>query len=356
MLKLKNIFRQLSNKLLFLILILLIIVSLFYVFFKNIIVENFGTSNDDVAFDIPTLKKWSFEESKSWYKILKGGYKKNFSELGFTTPNSKLSILFLFTNLKGTDYWRNIFRFTNTSNDCCNKGDRIPALWVRPDNNNNFHVRFSTDANGNDGIDTGILFPMAVPILIGLIFDGNTFTLYYNNIMAYNGTFNNIMARDSTTVLQIADSFYQQDGSLFIKNFTLYDGALTQTDINSVYDKLSQGPEGPAGPAGPDGIAGIAGPAGPAGAAGPAGVSGSPGPAGAVGPIGPAGPAGPAGIDGPAGPAGPAGVDGIDGVDGVSSENSGSNNSSSNKSRGNFGSNFSSNFGNYNNNNQLYEY
>ena len=354
MLKLKNIFRQLSNKLLFLILILLIIVFLFYIFFKNIIIENFGGSNDDVAFDIPTLKKWSFEESKSWYKILKGGYKKNFSELGFTTPNSKLSILFLFTNLKGTDYWRNIFRFTNTSNDCCNKGDRIPALWVRPDNNNNFHVRFSTDANGNDGIDTGILFPMGVPILIGLVFDGNTFTLYYNNIMAYNSTFNNIMARDSNTVLQIADSFYEQDGSLFIKNFTLYDGALTQTDINSIYDKLSQGADGadgPAGPAGPDGPAGVAGPAG---AAGPAGVSGSAGPAGIAGPIGPTGIAGPAG---PIGPAGPAGIDGVDGVDGVSSENSssnnsGSNNSGSNNSRGNFGSNF----GNYNSNSQLYEY
>ena len=98
MLKLKNIFRKLSNKFLFLILILLIIVFLFCIFLKNIIVENFGGSTDSAAFDIPTLKKWSFEESKNWYKILKGGYKKNFSELGFTTPNSKLSVLFIILN------------------------------------------------------------------------------------------------------------------------------------------------------------------------------------------------------------------------------------------------------------------
>jgi hypothetical protein len=327
MLKLKNIFRKLSNKFLFLIIILLIIVSLFYIFFKNIIIENFGSSTDNVAFDIPTLKKWSFEESTNWYKIQKGGYKKNFSELGFTTPNSKLSILFLFTNLKGTDYWRNIFRFTNTSNDCCNKGDRIPAVWVKPDNNNNLWIRFSTDTNGDDGIETGILFPMGVPILIGLIFDANTFTLYYNNIMAYNGTFNNIMARDSNTILQIGDSFYEQDGSIFIKNFTLYDGALTQTDINSIYDKLSQGP------AGADGIAGIAGIAGAAGAAGVAGAAGSAGIAGI---------AGPAGIDGSVGPAGPAGITGPTGPTGPASENSGSNSSE------NSGSSFGGNFGNRN--------
>ena len=324
MINLKNIFRQFSNKLLFLILILLSIVFLFYIFFKNIIVENFGGSNDYVAFDIPTLKKWSFEESKNWYTIISGGYRKNFSELGFTTPNSKLSVLFLFTNLRGTAAWRNIFRFTNTSNDCCNRGDRVIALFVRPENNNNFHVRFSTDSNGNDGIDTGILFPMGVPILVGLIFDGNTFTMYYNNIMAYNGTFNNIMPRDSTTVLQIADSFYPPDGNIFIKNFTLYDGALTQTDINSIYDKLLQGPEGPAGkegPAGPIGPAGIAGPIGPAGKEGPMGPAGKEGPMGPAGPIGPAGPMGPPGIDS------------------VSSETSKKNSIS------NFGSNFSSNFG-----------
>ena len=96
MLKLKNIFRKPSNKFLFLILILLIIVFLFFIFLKNIIIENFGSSTDSAAFDIPTLKKWSFEESANWYKIQKGGYTKNFSELDFTIPNSKLSILFSF--------------------------------------------------------------------------------------------------------------------------------------------------------------------------------------------------------------------------------------------------------------------
>lgn len=239
MLSIQKIFRKKEN--IIFIIILIIIVYFVCGYFKKLLIENFGGSSDDVAFDVPTQKKWKFDQSKSWYKIQQNGYKINFSELGFTMPNSQLSILFLYMNFKGQDYWRNVFRLTNTTNNCCNAGDRLIAMWIHPDKTNNFHIRFTTDTDGNDGMDSGILLPMGIPVFIGLVFDNNIFNLYINSVLSYTGTFNNIAKRDSNAVLQIGDEFHQQDGNIYIKNFTMYDGVLTQTDINNVYDKLTDG-------------------------------------------------------------------------------------------------------------------
>ena len=242
MLSIKKIFRKKENIIFAIIfLILIIIVYLISGYFKRLLIENFGGSGDYAAFDAPTQKKWKFDESKNWYKIQQNGYKINFSELGFTIPNSQLSILFLYMNFKGQDYWRNVFRLTNTTKDCCNPGDRLIAMWIHPDKTNNFHIRFTTDTDGNDGMDSGILLPMGTPLFIGLVFDNNIFNLYINSVLSYTGTFNNIAKRDTNTVLQIGDEFFKQDGNIHIKNFTMYDGALTQTDINNVFDKLTQG-------------------------------------------------------------------------------------------------------------------
>jgi hypothetical protein len=315
-----------------LLLLLVVIVSLlvlrlvvsYFVNPKSITIEKFVDSTTAAAFSVPTLKKWSFEESSSWYKVLPKGssYQVPFSDLGFTMPNSVISISFLINIVGGSAAWREVFRFNDgTSRDCCEKGDRIPAFFVWPDNTTKFHIRFSTDGDGNDGIDSPTLIPMATPVMITLVFDTNNFKLYINNNISYSGDFNNVFSRTDKTILYIGENFdsYGADGNILIKNFTVYDGALSETDVTNMYNKLEELPPGVAGPAGPAGPAGTPGVAGPAGAPG---VSGQPGTPGIAGPAGTPGVAGKTGLTGPKGNTGPKGSMG----EPPSSSSSGSNN------------------------------
>lgn len=255
---------------------------------KGVAVEKFINSDTASAFSVPTLKKWSFDESSSWYKVKPKGsaFQMPFSSMGFTMPNSVISVSFLLNIVAGSDRWREIFRFNDsTSNDCCNKGDRVPALFVMPDGTTKFSIRFSTDTDGNDGVDPMTAIPMATPVLITLVFDTNNFKFYVNENLAYSGDFNNIYKRTDKSILYIGENFdgYGGDGKILIKNFTIYDGALSETDVTNMYKKLDEMPQGVAGPPGTTGPPGVPGPSG---APGPPGMAGPPGPKGLTGPAG----------------------------------------------------------------------
>ena len=297
-------------------------------------IENFVESNTAAAFDIPTLKKWSFDESSSWYKVKPKGssYQIGFKDMGMTMPSSIMSISFLINIIGGSGTWRNVFHFNDaTSRDCCEKGDRIPAFFVYNDNTTKFHIRFSTDNNGNDGIDAPTIIPMATPVLVTLVFNASNFKFYVNNNLSYTGDFNNIYARTDKTILYIGENFdgYGADGNILIKNFTVYDGALTDTDVTNIYNKLDEPPAGTAGPAGPIGPIGASGPAGAAGAPGSSGIAGAEGAPGASGVAGAAGLVGPKGDIGPEGQTGPKGDPGEKGDTGPPGESSASTSSSS---------------------------
>ena len=302
MFNIQKIFKK-KNLLFFIALFIFIVFFLYIVNYTRTIYESFGGSSDAEAFNIPNMRKWIFPNSANWYAVRRSSLYR-FSDLGFTIPNSRLSISFLYTCLQGSGVWRNILRFSNRTDGA--DGDpegRNPGLWVWPDNTNRLHFRFASNSGWNDGFDTVVL-PMGTFMLITFVIDGNTCIFYLNNILAFTGSYNTIRSRNSNTTFWVSDS---DSPNLFIKNLTFYDGVLSQTDVNNIYDKLQEGKTGPIGPAGP---------AGPAGSAGPIGPIGPIGPAGAAGLAGPAGPAGPAGLAGPVGPEGPAGLKGLAGPEG----------------------------------------
>ena len=202
-------------------------------------IETFGGSNESASFNIPAIKKWQFPSSVDrWYEIKQNGYRIDFKDLGFTLPNSKMTIMFLFNCESKVGYWRNIFHFTNSGNNCCEKGDRIPAMWVYPDYTNNFHIRFSTDDYGNDGYDPRYMRDnKTVPELLTLVFDDNKFSFYANDTLLESKVYHNIYKRDDKTVLHIGDPWHW-NGNLHIKNFTIYDGVLEKHHISEIYNKL----------------------------------------------------------------------------------------------------------------------
>jgi hypothetical protein len=293
------------NKNKFFIFLVLFILLLLYIFYygKSILESFVDSSSTSDAFNIPTLTKWNFpDSSSSWFKLPGKGSEKSYTykDLGFSNTEESfdsISISFLINIVSGLDKWRCIFHFNNTGNDCCNANDRVPAMFIHPDKSSRFHIRYSTDSNGNDGIDPNVTIPMSVPTLITLVFNKNNFSFYVNENIVKSIGYGDIHPRNVDTKIYIGDHWdgYGNDGNVLIKNFTVYDGALSETDVKNMYNKLnelSSGSDGQAGPPGPPGPPGQTGPQGPQGQPGPMGQMGTSGKIGSVGPIGPMGPVG----------------------------------------------------------------
>lgn len=133
---------------------------------------------------------------------------------------------------------------------------------------------------------------MNTPELVSMVFDDNLYTLYMNDVLVHSGTYNNIVKREAGGSFYIGDPWHSADGNLFIKNFTLYNGALTAKNVSDIYNGIDKGspdrgPVGPRGAAGTNGANGAQGPTGPSGPVGATGPKGETGTTGAVGPPGP---------------------------------------------------------------------
>lgn len=100
-------------------------------------------------FKIPTLTTTS-RETGIW-KLSKGRIAGN-AEM----PKGDYTISFDLT-IKGTSgNWTNIIRVGSGTGDCCNLGQRSPAIWVVP-GQTALHVRVGDQSDGNWGVDTSQL-------------------------------------------------------------------------------------------------------------------------------------------------------------------------------------------------------
>ena len=194
------------------------------------------------AVNLPKLKNWTYAVSQSWYKLKANDYNMYLRDMNFS-QYANMSISFFMQINSGHNQWRNVFHFTQDGQNCCEKGQRIPAMWIFPDNTTNMHIRFSTDSDGNDGINTSDYTPnisLKKPYLITLVFDNNHFSFYINKQRVCDKDFNNIYKRNGDTLMYIGDPWHGANDGLLINNFTLYDGALTQDDVNKMVDKSQE--------------------------------------------------------------------------------------------------------------------
>jgi hypothetical protein len=235
------------------------------------------------AVNLPPNKKWSFVVSNSWYKLRVNDYKMYLRDMNFSQYEN-MTISFSIQINNGHNEWRNIFHFTQDGKNCCERGQRIPAMWIFPDNTTNMHIRFSTDADGNDGINTldytnNISF--GKPYLLTIVFNGNNFTMYINKTQIVSKNYGAIYKRNADTLMYLGDPWHSANDGLLINNFTIYDGALTREDVEKMVNKSQESPS-IVGPTGPTGKNGENGSAGPTGFTGPTGSTGPTGPTGIV--------------------------------------------------------------------------
>jgi hypothetical protein len=234
------------------------------------------------------FKTWNFAQSSNWYKVIQNGYSIKMSDTGITLPTRQYSIAFLYhlTGLNGT--WNNIFHVTNTGRNwgtdtdggaVCD-GCRQPAMWVFP-NDINFHLRFSTDPDFNDGINTQDEKIVPIPIgstkLITITFDNNVVTMYFNDVVVSSKTFVNIHEIKPYAILHIGDPWHGNNGTINIKGFTMYDGVLSAAQVTNIYSNMNKGDPGTPGTPAPPAKDGIPGTAGTPGTPAPPAKDGIPG-------------------------------------------------------------------------------
>jgi hypothetical protein len=267
------------RKIFILSLIVILTLIILYFSYKYLLnksdIENFYDYVTSDALNSPNIKKWTFLDSQIWYKVKRGSFTTSIREMGDVAKTKKFTISFILNLKNGAGYWRNVFHFSNSDD-----GSRIPAMWIHPDNTSKFHIRFATNSGGNDGIDTDGSFPLNNPTLVTLIFNEDNFKLYLGSSKVKDQNFNVINnSRNSDTKFYIGNPWYDNDGGILIKNFTVYDGALSESDVIKIDKMINDGtgisggvgPQGPAGPTGPKGDAGKDGAPGAPGAAGAAG-------------------------------------------------------------------------------------
>ena len=253
------------NKNIFLIFLILFILLILYIFYygKSIIESFVDSVNTSAAFNVPVLKKWTFPDSTDWFKLPGKGKEKSYiyRDLGFSNTQESfdsISISFLINIVSGLDKWRTIFHFSNRGTII----DRVPAMFIYPDNTSKSQIRYSTNLNRNDGFDVTI--PMGIPTLTTLVFDKNNVTFYLNGDAVKSMRYTDIHPRNINTKIYIGDHFdgHGNDGNVLIKNFTIYDGALTEMDVKNMYNILSLGSSGSSGSLDPAGLEGPTGPKG----------------------------------------------------------------------------------------------
>ena len=314
-----------KTPLIIILLIIFFIIVLCFLYKYRAIIENFNESETRNALSSPNVTKWMFNDSNDWYTIVTNTPKIPMSQMSINPNNQNITISFLLKINNVNPNWRTIFRFNSSNNDNNGTGSRIPAIFVYP-NSSRLHMRFEADGNTNNGVDTPQPLPLNTPLLLSFVFTRNNFKFYIGSTRIVEQSFNNISPRNNNTNLYIGDNWYSEDGGLLIKNFTVYDGALSDSDISNMFDKLNsstagtkgdKGDIGPPGPPGPPGSTGSTGAPGAAGAAGAAGVKGD---KGDVGNKGDKGDKGEVGQKGDAGEKGDSGKQGDKGDKGEAGE------------------------------------
>ena len=105
--------------------------------------------------------------------------------------------------------WSNIIRFTYTdNNDCCNFGDRSPAIWFHP-GATGLHVRIGDANDGNWGIDTDQL-PLNVSSHVVVTCINNSPSVTVTNVGSYtaNQPSRRATADGRPLIVYASDRFY----------------------------------------------------------------------------------------------------------------------------------------------------
>jgi hypothetical protein len=149
----------------------------------------------------------------------------NWSNLNIAS-NSNMSVSFTINIQNVNGNWRNIFHITNTNNDCCNIGDRVPAIWITA-GAQTLHICNSTTNTGNDYRYTNNI-PLNTDTKIDIVWKGQNVKIYFNGKLSSQYSYSSpLNPANGDANVYIADPWYST-GGFTVKDLTFYNGPSIQ--------------------------------------------------------------------------------------------------------------------------------
>lgn len=179
--------------------------------------------NGRVYTDVSKNTAWVFPNSNGvWYSPVPSGYQTKWSSTGIVS-NSNMTVSFTIKISETSAVFRNIFHVTNTDAECCNIGDRVPAVYIMFQHATSLYISSSTTSNGDCRKGTGAL-PLNQEVNVDLVWSDRTLYVYYNGLLDTEFLLDNIIvAANANADLLIANSWWAQ-GGFQIKDLKIVNG------------------------------------------------------------------------------------------------------------------------------------
>lgn len=205
---------------------------------KNLIIYNYVLTIEQInkIYDDQNIisGSWTYDLSiNKWYTISTNNLIGTWDKLNIAS-NSNMTLAFTIMIIDLSTTWRNIFHVSNDNVDCCDKGNRVPGIWMYP-NDTTLYICYDTENSPNNYIKLSNL-KMNVPIHIYVVFNNNTINAYVNGKIQKTLTIDApLVPAIPNAKVYIGDPWTLQNGGLKIKNFTIYNSALQEDQINKIH-------------------------------------------------------------------------------------------------------------------------
>jgi len=202
-------------------------------------------SNATIASKISSIKSsieeqlsptWVFESSSDlWMTPIQNTLIGDWSTTN--VKNSAIMSVSFWINISELNpYYRNIFHVSNQNKDCCDIGNRVPAMWICP-SSSKLTVGADISTNGNASPGCSLSNTLNTNIFITLVFNTTTMVLYANAESQQTYTYSSpIVSANSDAQFYISDPWYVSTGYQ-IKDFSLYDFALSSNEVKMIYNE-----------------------------------------------------------------------------------------------------------------------
>jgi hypothetical protein len=173
-------------------------------------------------YNAPNSNYWKYTPSiGNPIKLFQNNYVTNWANLNITS-NTNMSVSFTINIENINPNWRNIFHVTNTNNDCCNSGDRVPAVWIT-DGGQSLLIVNSINSDGNSYFYTGNI-QLNIPTKVDIIWNAQNVTVYFNEVLNIIHDYPSpLISTNPNAYVYIADPWYISNGYT-IQDLTFYNG------------------------------------------------------------------------------------------------------------------------------------
>lgn len=174
---------------------------------------------------------WEFVPSKGRWTYLTQNTSVQYSSIGILSSKNKSITMWI--NVRDViHWWRNIFHVTNSGNNCCSPGDRIPAMWIWP-GSTRLHICHDTTAKSNENFNPEGL-QLGKNTFVALIWSDKKLTVYLND--EPKGTYDyegELIEAEATAKLFLSSPWYPTSGIL-VKNIQFWNKTLSYEDLQKI--------------------------------------------------------------------------------------------------------------------------